>query len=196
MRRVHALNVEGRIGLGITQTLRFFQHGVEAQALVAHLGQDEVGGAVDDAGNPLDAVCGQAFAQCLDDRDAARHRRLERDHHALVLRGLEYLVAMRCEQRLVRGDDMLAVGDGLHHQFLRHAIAADQLDDDVHFRIAHHRERIVSHSALAAGYFLGQLQILVRHDSDADRAAGAARDLFRVALQHGEGAAAYRADTE
>ena len=196
VRGIHALDVEGRVGLGVAQALRLFQHGVEAQALVAHLGQDEVGGAVDDAGDPLDAVRGQAFAQRLDDRDAARHRRLERDHHALVLRGLEYLVAVRREQRLVRGDHMLAVGDRLHHQFLRDAVAADQLDDDIHFRIAHHRECIVGHAALAAGDFLRQLQILVRHDGDADRAPGAARDLFGVALQHGEGAAADRADTE
>ena len=134
VRRIHAFDVEGRVGLGVAQTLRLFQHGVEAQALVAHLGQDEVGGAVDDARDPLDAVGGQAFAQRLDDGDAAGHRRLERDHHALVLRRLEYLVAVRGQQRLVGGDHMLAVGDGLQHQLFRHAVAADQFDDDIHFR--------------------------------------------------------------
>jgi len=122
--------------------------------------------------------------------NAARHRCLERDHHALVLRSLEYLVAVRREQRLVRGDHMLAVGDRLHHQFFRHAVAADQLDDDIHFGIAHHSERIIGHAARTAGDSLRQFHILVRHHGDADRTAGAARDLFRVALQHGEGAAA------
>ena len=108
---------------------------VEGQALVAHLGEDEVGGAVDDAGDPLDAVGGEALAQRLDDRDAAGHRRLEGDHHALLLRGGEDLVAVHGEQRLVGGDHVLAVGDGLQHQFLGDAVAADQLDDDVDLRV-------------------------------------------------------------
>ena len=95
VRGIDAFDIEGRIGFGIAQALRLLQHGVEIQALVAHFGQDEIGGAVDDAGNPLDAVGRQAFAQRLDDRDAAGNRRLERHHHALVLRGLENLVAVR-----------------------------------------------------------------------------------------------------
>jgi hypothetical protein len=82
VRRVDAFDVEGRVGLGVAQALGFLQHHVEVEALVAHLGQDEVGGAVDDAGDPLDAVGGEAFAQRLDDRDAAGHRRLEGHHHA------------------------------------------------------------------------------------------------------------------
>ncbi len=51
----HAFDVEGRIGLGVAEALGFLEHYFKVQALVAHLGQDEVGGAVDDAGNPLDA---------------------------------------------------------------------------------------------------------------------------------------------
>ena len=39
------------------------------------------------------------------------------------------------EQRLVRGDDVLAVGDRLQDQVLRDSGAADQLDDDVDIRI-------------------------------------------------------------
>ena len=44
------------VGLGIAQALGLFQHDAEVQALLAHLGEDEIGGAVDDAGDPLDAV--------------------------------------------------------------------------------------------------------------------------------------------
>jgi len=56
VRGVHAFDVEGRIGFGVAQALGFLEHHVKVQALVAHLGQDEVGGAVDDAGDPLE--CG------------------------------------------------------------------------------------------------------------------------------------------
>ena len=79
---VDAFDVEGRIGLRVAQALRVFQHLIEPGTLFAHLGQDEVAGAVDDAGDPLDAVGGQAFAQRLDDRDAAGHGGLEGHHHA------------------------------------------------------------------------------------------------------------------
>jgi hypothetical protein len=46
--------------------------------------------------------------------------------------GGEDFGAMHGEQRLVGGHHMLAVGDGLHDHF-GHAVAADQLDDDVDF---------------------------------------------------------------
>ncbi|MDT4853606.1 hypothetical protein FQZ97_878770 [compost metagenome] len=55
VRGIDALDVKRGIGLGVAQLLRFLQDRVEIQALVAHLRQDEVGGAVDDAGDPLDA---------------------------------------------------------------------------------------------------------------------------------------------
>ena len=42
VRGVDALDVEGRIGLGVAEPLRLLEHGVERRALVAHLGQDEV----------------------------------------------------------------------------------------------------------------------------------------------------------
>src|SRR5476649_1508491 len=144
VRGVDALDVEGRIGFRVTQLLRLFQRRVEVQALVAHLGQDEIGGAVDDPGQPLDAVGRQALAQRLDDGDAAGHRRLEGHHHALFLGGGEDLVAMHGQQRLVGGDDMLAVGDGLQHQFARQLVAADQLHDDVDVRVVDDLEGVVN----------------------------------------------------
>jgi hypothetical protein len=37
VRSVHAFDVEGGVGFGVTQALRFFQHHAEVQALGAHL---------------------------------------------------------------------------------------------------------------------------------------------------------------
>jgi len=56
VRGVYTLDIEGRVGLGVAERLGLGQHLVEARAAVAHLGQDEVAGAVDDAGQPLDIV--------------------------------------------------------------------------------------------------------------------------------------------
>ncbi len=74
---VDAVDVEAGIGLGIARRLRLGQHDVEVAAGLAHGGEDIVAGAVEDAVEPRHPVADQALAQCLDDRDAARHRRLE-----------------------------------------------------------------------------------------------------------------------
>src|SRR6185369_953254 len=169
---------------------------LERQALVAHLGEDEVGGAVDDPGDPLDAVRRQPLAQRLDDRDAAADRGLEGDHHALLLRGGEDLVAVGGEQRLVGGHDVLAVGDRLQHQRLRDRVAADQLDDDLDVVSPGHAEGVVDDLRSVSYDRSGFLNFLVRHHRDADRAPGAALDLVGVAIEYLPGAAAYGADAE
>jgi hypothetical protein len=64
--RVHALDVEGRIGLGIALVLGLGQGLGKGQALVAHLGQDVVGRAVQDADDASDAVAGQGLLEGLD----------------------------------------------------------------------------------------------------------------------------------
>ncbi len=184
---IEALDVEGRIGLGIAQALGLREHRAEVQALVAHLRQDEVGGAVDDAGDPLDAVTRQPLAQRLDDGDAAGHRGLERHHHALVLGGLEDLVAVHRQQRLVGRDHVLAVGDGAQHQFARQVIAADQLHHDVDLGRIHHRNRVVHHRHARAGFLhdgAGALDVAHRNQGDLDAAPGAAPDFFLVPLQN------------
>jgi hypothetical protein len=84
VRGIDALDVEGGIGLGIALGLRLAQHIGKVGAGVLHGGEDVIAGAVEDAVDPLDPVGRRAFAQALDDRDAARHRRLETQRHALA----------------------------------------------------------------------------------------------------------------
>ena len=50
---------------------------------------------------------------------------------------------MNGNQRLVRGHDMLAVFDGLEHQFTGDGVTTDQLDNDVDFRVGRNSEYIV-----------------------------------------------------
>ena len=56
MSRVDSLDIERRIRLGITQALSLFEVGRKIQTLVAHLGENEIRRAIDDAGNPLNAI--------------------------------------------------------------------------------------------------------------------------------------------
>ena len=108
----------------------------------------------------------------------------------------EDLVAVHRQQRLVRRDHVLAVGDRLQHQFPGNTAAADQLDDDVYLRIGNHREGVVGHLRPAGRDLARQVEVLVRHPGDADRPPGTAGDLGRIAGQYVEGAATDGADAE
>jgi hypothetical protein len=77
-------------------------------------------------------MCNQAFAQGLDDGDAARRRRFELQSDAVFFRQIGQRLAMLGQQRLVGGYHMLAIGQRSFHQLARDAlIAADQFDHDI-----------------------------------------------------------------
>ena len=196
VRGVHAFDVEGRIGLGIAQALGFLEHYFKVQALVAHLGQDEVGGAVDDAGNPLDAVGRKTFAQRLDDGDAPGHGGFKRHHHPPGRCRRKNLGAVHGQQGLVGGDHVLAGGNRLQHQRLGHAIAANQLDHDVDVRVGDDGTCVVDHLNLRTHHALGALHIQIGHHGNLNAPASAAADFVLVALQYVEHAAADGADAQ
>ena len=190
MCRIDALDVECRVRLGVTQCLRLGQNIGKGAPLVTHLGEDEVAGAIDDPGDPLDVVGRQPLAQRLDDRDPPRNRGLECYRHALVLRSGEDLIAMQGDQRLVGRDHVLAVRDRLHDQFAGRRIAADQLDDDIDFRIVDHRKGVVTQlDSVQPLQTLGPVFACGRV-GDQDLAPGSTRDLGGIPHQHIEGAAA------
>ena len=193
---VYAFDVERGIGLRVTQALGLREHLGKVRSLGAHLGEDEVGRAVDDAGHPFDAVGGEPFAQRLDDRDTAGHRGFKGHRHTALACRLEDLAAVHRQQRLVGGDNVLAGLDRLHHQRARDAGAADQLDDDIDRRIGEHLRRIAHHLRRIADDRAGTLHVHIGHHRDLDAAARAAADFLLVALQHLEGAGAHGADAQ
>ena len=142
VRSVESANVERRVCLGIAERLRFLDGIVEGKPRIAHPGEDEVAGAIDDAGQPADLIGGQPFAQGLDDGDADGHRAFVGDGDALRTGGGEDFLAVHGQQGFVGGDDVLAVSDGVEHQMTRRRAAADSLDDDVDVRMANQRRRI------------------------------------------------------
>ena len=190
VRGVDALDVEGRVRLRVAERLRLGEHVSKVPALVAHLRQDEIAGAVNDAGDPLDVVGGQPLAQRLDDGNAADDGGLEGHHDATRLRGAEDLVAVHRDQRLVGGDHVLAVGDGAQHQLARRRIAADELDDDVHVRIIDDGKGVVADAPDVVEPANALRVVLARGGMrNADAAPGTARDLRGVAGQDRDGAA-------
>ena len=130
-RGVEALDVGGRVGLGVAERLRLLERVGEAGAALGHPGEDVVGGAVDDAEHPADPVAGQRLAQRPQDRDRPGDRGLVVEVDAVLVGRVEQRRAVLGEQRLVGGDDR---GAGLQRgqdQRAGRLDAADDLDDDV-----------------------------------------------------------------
>ena len=136
-------------------------------------------------GDPFDAVGGQSLAQRLDNGNATGDRRLERDHHALFLCRCEDFGAVRGQQGLIGGDDMLAIVDGLQYQLFRNRIAADQLDHDIDIRIRYNFIRIGRDSHPFPRELARLLQVAIGNHANDNAPAGPARDFFLVAFEHG-----------
>jgi hypothetical protein len=176
--------------------LRLGQRGGKVQALVAHLAENEVGGAVDDAGHPFDAVGGQALAQRLDDRDAHGHRAFVGHGHALLSRGGKDLGSVHGQQRLVGRDHVLAVGDGGQHPVARGTGAAGHFHHHVDIGVGGDLHRVLRELHALSHDAGGPLQVARRDHHQFDRAACAGRDVVPVARQHAQGAGADGADAD
>ncbi len=143
VRGIDAADIEGRIGFGVAALLRLLQDIGERPSGRAHLGQDEIAGAVQDAVEPVDAVADKGLADRLDDGDAAGDRRLEIERDMFGFRDPREGHAMARQKRLVGGDDRLAVFEGARHEGARRvALPAHQLDDDVDIGSARERDGV------------------------------------------------------
>jgi len=77
VRGIVAVHIGARIGLGVAQLLGLGQDCIKVGAVGRHLGQDVVGGAVDNADGALEAVGAQGVLERLDDGNAAAGSRFE-----------------------------------------------------------------------------------------------------------------------
>ena len=196
VRRVDALDIERRIGLRVAELLRLGQHVGERAARVPHLGQNEVAGAVDDAGDALDAITRESLPDRLDNRNTARHRGLERDGHPSIVRGTEDLVAVKRDQGLVGGDHVLAVGDCPHHQIECGVDAADELHHDLDLGVVDHIGALVGQVDHLGGTDPGLGEVAHTGPHDVDRTTRPSRDLLAVSREHVHGSAAHGAEPE
>ncbi|MCY1179471.1 hypothetical protein D9M73_198750 [compost metagenome] len=94
---------------------------------------------------------------------------------------------MHGDQRLVRGDHVLAVLDSLEHQFTGHGVATDQFDDDIDLGVAGNVEHVrgnggTGNLAVRVGRTHGNL-------CHFNTTPGTAGDLLGVTLKYIEGTA-------
>ena len=196
VRGVDPLDVERGIRLRVAEPLRLAEDVGECGAAFAHLGQDEVARTVDDPGDPLDPVPGEPFTQRLDDRDPAGHRGFERHHHPACMCGLEDRIAVHRDERLVRGDHVLAAFDGIEDEPASWVGAADELDDDLDVRIPNDLARIGGQGDPVGGADAFPVERPRRCPRDHDATSGPASNLLAVASEHVDGAAADGSEAE
>ena len=122
------------IGLRVAALLRVGERLVVALAAL-HLGEHEVGRAVDDAEHAVDVRDDERLAQHLDHRDRGADARLEPQLDAGLRRGREELRAAPRDELLVRGDDALAALQQLEDVAARRLDAAHHLGHDGDARI-------------------------------------------------------------
>ena len=139
---VVAVDVVGRVRLGVSEPLRFRQRVPEGQARALHSGQDVVAGAVQDALNPPQAVPRHALPEPPENRDPARHGGLEQQVAAPPSRLPQQRGAAVGDDLLVGGDDRLAGGQRLLDPGPGRVVPADQLDDDVDRAVDEGLERV------------------------------------------------------
>ena len=106
--RVDPLHVVGGIGLGVAEILGLSERRPEVEPGRAHPGDDVVGRAVDDRGDPADVVRQQVQLERPDDRDAAADARLVGDVEPLAGRRRHDRRAVLRHHLLVGRDDVLA----------------------------------------------------------------------------------------
>ena len=129
--RIVAVDVGGGVGLGVAQALRVGEHLLEAQALRVHARKNVVRGPVHDAGDGEGVVADERVLERVDDGDAAGAGGLAADLDAGARRLPRERGDVAPEERLVGGDDVLAVCDGVLEDLGRGMVAADELDHDI-----------------------------------------------------------------
>jgi len=191
VRRVQPVDVQARVGLGVSGLLCLFQHLGERQAFVLHARQDVVARAVENAMDALDLIAGEPLAQHADDRDAAAHARTEIDVHAVLLGSAKDLLATLGQQLLVGRDHRLARVQRGQHQGLGHAGAADQFHDNLDAGVADDRHRVGRQQCGIDRHAAVGRDVDIRNAHQHDLNAQPLRHHLAVALQAVRDARAY-----
>ena len=183
LRSVAAVDIHGRIGLGVAQPLRLGQGIGIGLAAILHLREDEVAGAVEDSVNRLDLVGHERLVDGRDDRNPAAHGGLEGDRPADAPGAIEKLAAMFRQQGLVRRDDVLAALQDLEHDGAIGLEAADKLHDRLDLRIIEDRRQLGGQKPGRRRNIAGTSQVRIDNPHQFHLSADLAGNAIRVFQQ-------------
>ena len=161
---IGAVDVERGIGLRVAAPLGFGQRFGIALALLAHVGEDKVARAVDDPLQGEDLIGAQTLRQSGHDRYAAGYARLKGDRPAVTSSGFENLRAVRGEQCLVRGHDILTCRQQIQDRAPRPIGSAHQLHSELNGRIGKDGAQIRAQQ-LGRQLYRARLIPLTNHDA-------------------------------
>ena len=129
--RVIALDVGGRIGLGVSLLLGLGNCLLKIHACGRHLVQDVVGRPIDDPHHLTYLIAHQGLPQRAHDRDGTSHGSLVVEIDTIVLGGRVEFLAVGSQQGLVGGDDGLATAQCREDEFSGRVDTTHEFDDDV-----------------------------------------------------------------
>jgi len=184
LRRIGAVDVERRVGFGVSQPLSLNQHVGIRPSLLVHFGQDEIARAVEDRLNRRDLVRGHRLANRRNDRNATRDRRLEGDRAAEFPRAAEDFVAVFAEQRLVGGDNVFARFQQPQHDGARGFQSTNHMQGDVDIPVGVHGVGIVGDHAVRQAHAASLFEVLHDDPPNLDRPAGSTSDPFLLIGQN------------
>ena len=156
---VMALYIRGGIGLGIAQAGSLRQRFIIGSARGLHRVQDEVGGAVDDAGDALYLIASQGAPQHAHYRNRGGYGSLEVEIYTGAVGGLRQLVCVRGNQGLIGGHHGLSGVECGEHQLAREVDTADNLNHEVDIIAGDERLGVIGQQLL--GHARAQLIFVV-----------------------------------
>lgn len=140
---VEALDIGGRVGFGVTKSLRVGQGVGVACAVLGHLGEDVVGGAVDDSKHSFDGLTEQRFAQWADQWNSTGDRSFEEQVDLSSFGFGKQLGAVVGQESLVASDNRFASGQRRKDECARRFDAANKFDDEIDLGVDHKARCIV-----------------------------------------------------
>ena len=178
---VVAFHIGGGVGFGVAESGSLGEHVVVGGTGGVHSVEDEVGGAIDDAGDGLDLITGKGAAERPNNGNGCGDGSFEVKVDTGLVGGLGEFGRVGRDERLVGGNNGFAAAESAEHEFARVVDAADDFDHEVYVVAFDEATGIVGEEP----QFVGEgadMFFLVRHGHAADfeRAAGAVGELVGV----------------
>ena len=146
---IGAIDIKSGVSLCVPQLLCLREHVLEGASFGAHLGQNKVTRAIDNARHLGHRIGGQRFTQHLNDRYTPRHSGLVADLHPGRFCHCNQFIAVLSNQCLIGGHNMLALLNSQLDQIVGDGCAADQLYQHIDVGVSGYVEYIATDTGLS-----------------------------------------------